>query len=124
MILVDTSVWIAHLRTGATELSDLLDRGSVLSHPWVVGELALGQLRQRRAVLDLLRQLPQAVVAAADEVLAFIDHHWLFGRGIGYVDAHLLAAAQLTPGATLWTEDRRLAEAAGLLGTRFTPRET
>lgn len=108
MILVDTSVWIDHLRTGDKSLSKLLDAGSVLSHPFVTGELALGNLRQRAAILDALSDLPQAEVATDGEVRNFIDVHALFGRGIGYVDAHLLAAVRLTAGASLWTRDKRL----------------
>lgn len=123
MILVDTSVWITHLRVGNATLVEMLERGAVVGHPWVVGELALGHLRQRATILEHLRRLPQSVVATAEEVLAFVDRHALFGRGIGYVDAHLLAATQLTSGATLWTEDRRLAGAAGRLGIRFVAKE-
>ena len=115
MILVDTSVWVDHLRAADATLADLLDRGLVLGHPWVVGELALGQLRHREVVLGLLAGLPQAVVATAVEVAAFIEAHRLYGLGIGYVDVQLLAAARLTGDALLWTRDRRLAAAAGRL---------
>ena len=96
MILVDTSVWIAHLRAGENGLATLLEAGAVLIHPFVIGELALGNLRQREIVLNALTDLPQASVATDAEVLHFIDQHRLFGRGVGYVDAHLLAAVQLT----------------------------
>ena len=99
MILVDTSVWVDHLRAGNERLTALLSGGEVLGHPFVIGELALGNLRRRDAVLSDLRHLPQAVVAADEEVLHFIDRQRLFGRGIGYVDAHLLAAARLTEAA-------------------------
>ena len=112
MILVDTSVWIMHLRHGDVGLGRLLGVGRVLAHPFVTGELALGNLRQRDVVLQALQNLPQAVVAADDEVLRFIGRHALSGLGIGYIDAHLLAAARLTPGASLWTRDKRLATAA------------
>ncbi len=108
MILVDTSVWVDHLCTGNRLLSTLLDAGQVLAHPLVIGELALGNLRQRRVVLAALSDLPQATVAGDSEVLTFIERRALFGRGIGYVDAHLLAATQLTAGAELWTNDARL----------------
>ena len=121
MILVDTSVWADHLRAGDAALAALLNAGSVLGHPFVVGELALGHLRQRRAVLDLLSNLPQSLVASDAEVLAFIDANGVFGRGIGYIDAHLLTATRLTAGARLWTRDKRLGEVAGTLGVAFAP---
>lgn len=101
MILVDTSVWVGHLRDGNERLSALLGRGEVLGHPFVVGELALGNMRQREPVLRAYRRLPPVTVAADEEVLRFIDLQALFGRGIGYVDAHLLAATRLTPGTKL-----------------------
>ena len=116
MILVDTSVWVDHFRRGDSTLSSLLDAGRVLSHPFVIGELALGGLRQREQVLGALKDLPQAQSASAEEVLAFIDHQSLAGKDLGYVDAHLLAAARLTPGAALWTRDRRLSSVAERLG--------
>jgi|SRR5690606_29972821 len=112
MILVDTSVWVDHLRKGDEQLAQYLNAAQVLAHPFVIGELALGQLSQRRRVLDALRALPQAIVATEDEVFDFIERHRLHGLGIGYVDAHLLAAAHLTPDTRLWTRDRRLHEAA------------
>ena len=115
MILVDTSVWIDHLRAGNAVLERLLDRGGVLAHPFVVGELALGNLRQRNVVLGAMGQLPRPVIASDEEVLGFIAAARLFGRGIGYVDAHLLAAARLTPDGRLWTRDRRLRAAAAQL---------
>ena len=119
MILVDTSIWIDHLRTGDPELGELLRDGQVLAHPWVTGELALGHLSRRSEILGLLQNLPQATVATDDEVLTFIDKRHLFGLGIGYVDAHLLAATKLTTAARLWTRDKRLAAVAvqhGLAG--------
>lgn len=116
MILVDTSVWVDHLRKRDRRLSELLDAGQVLTHPFVIGELALGDLRQRDLIVDALRDLPRARVATDREVLHFIDRHALFGRGIGYVDAHLLAATRLAADARLWTRDRRLARAADRLG--------
>ena len=108
MILVDTSIWVDHLRSGNRALADLLQRGEVLVHPFLIGELALGHLRQRAAVLDMLADLPQTEVATDAEVLRLIDRYALFGRGIGYVDVHLMAAMRLTSGARLWTNDRRL----------------
>jgi predicted nucleic acid-binding protein len=116
VILVDTSIWIDYLRAGHLTLAHLLERGSVLGHPWVVGELALGHLSQRQEILGLLNSLPQAAVATPAEILTFIEHHELHGLGIGYVDAQLLAATQLTPDIGLWTNDKRLAAAAARLG--------
>ncbi len=116
MILVDTSIWVDHLRKGDETLAGLLDSGEILSHPFVIGELALGNLKQRSLILATLHDLPRAVSATDTEVLHFIDRHVLFGLGIGYVDAHLLAATRLTAGATLWTRDKPLLSAAGRLG--------
>ena len=101
MILVDTSIWIDHLRGGNTDLAAKLDAGQVLTHPLVIGELAMGDLRPRDVVLRSLGQLPQAVVARDDEVLAHVERLALHGRGIGYIDAHLLASTALTPDAEL-----------------------
>ena len=115
MILVDTSVWVDHLRSTDIELAARLDAGQVVAHAFVIGEIALGQLRQRATVLDALRGLPPSAVATDAEVLQFVELHGLFGRGIGYIDAHLLAAARLTPGTTLWTRDTRLRRAADAL---------
>jgi predicted nucleic acid-binding protein len=109
VILVDTSIWIDHLRRGDAALVRLLNDNAVLAHPWVTGELALGDLRHRDEVISLLRGLPQAVVADDDEVLGLVDREGLHGAGIGYVDAQLLAATRLTSDARLWTRDRRLA---------------
>lgn len=116
MIIADTSVWIDHLKRGDPVLADLLETGGVLAHPFVVGELALGSLRQRGAVLGSLSDLPQAIVASDNEVMMLIEGERLYGIGIGYVDAHLLAAARLTPDTLIWTRDRRLRQAAGQLG--------
>jgi predicted nucleic acid-binding protein len=122
VILVDTSVWIDHLRAGNEALARLLERGAVLAHPWVIGELALGHLCQRQEVIALLNRLPQATTATPHEVLTLIEHHTLYGIGIGYVDAQLLTAAKLTDGAALWSNDRRLGVAASGLGCAFDPR--
>jgi predicted nucleic acid-binding protein len=116
VILVDTSVWVDHLRAGDKALASLLDTGMVLTHPFVIGELALGILRQRALILDALSNLPRAAVATDAEALRFIDRHALSGRGVGYVDIHLLAAARLTDGTLLWTRDRRLYGIADQLG--------
>ncbi len=121
MILVDTSVWVDHLRAGDKALASLLDGALVLVHPFVIGELALGHLRQSDLVLGALQDLPQATVATDQEVLAFIRHHALPGLGIGYVDAHLLASTRLTADAFLWTRDKRLLAVAERLGLAATP---
>lgn len=118
MILVDTSVWIDHLRAGEPALARLLAGNRVLAHPCVVGELACGNLRNRDEIVSLLRHLPSAPVATDDEALLFIDRHGLMGRGIGYVDVHLLAAATLAA-APLWTRDKRLAALAESLNVGY-----
>lgn len=116
MILVDTSVWIDHLRAGDEKLAALLNSTQVLMHSFVVGELACGNLHNREAVLRLLQDLPRAPLASDAEVFFFIERHRLMGRGMGYIDAHLLAATALADPARLWTRDRRLAAAARDLG--------
>ena len=116
MILVDTSIWVDHLRLSDRAMMASLDRGTVLMHPFVVGEIALGSLRQRRVILDLLQSLPAAVVATSDEVLDLIERTALAGTGIGYVDAHLLASVRLTRDARIATRDRRLQAVADRLG--------
>jgi predicted nucleic acid-binding protein len=108
VILVDTSVWVDHLRLGDVQLAILLNSSQVLMHPFVVGELACGNLGNRAEVLGLLALLPRATVANDEETLFFIERHELMGRGIGYVDAHLLAAVSLNGGTQLWTRDKRL----------------
>lgn len=120
MILCDTSVWIEHLRRGEPHLVELLEGVRVLIHPFVLGELACGSLADRRVTLDLLTQLPGALQATAEEALEFIEARELFGRGIGYVDVHLLASTVLA-GATLWTRDRRLGSIAAELGVAHVP---
>ena len=116
MIIVDTSIWVDHLRAGDEALVGLLQNGRVIVHPFVIAELALGRLRQRQTVLPALQKMPQARVVTDYEVLQFIDRHELFGVGIGYVDVHLLAAVRLTLGASLWTRDKCLHAAAEQLG--------
>jgi predicted nucleic acid-binding protein len=101
VILVDTSIWIDHLRAGHSTVVRLLEHGLVLTHPWVIGELALGHLSQRREAIRLLTALPRATVATADEILTLVERRELCGLGIGYVDAQLLAATQLTHDAEL-----------------------
>lgn len=116
MILADTSVWIDHLRGREAGLAPLLQAGRVLMHPAVLGEIALGTLRQRDIVLRAVAGLPQAVIAMDAEVMLLVDRHALHGQGIGWVDAQLLASVLLTPEARLWTVDRRLAGVADRVG--------
>jgi predicted nucleic acid-binding protein len=115
VILADTSLWVGHLRSGSRELADALTDGEVLGHPHVTGELACGNLRNRVAILQLLRDLPQAMLATEEEALRCIERNRLHGRGLGWTDVHLLASALLTP-ARLWTLDRALAREARRLG--------
>lgn len=116
MILVDSSVWIAHFRAADRWLQRLIREDRVLGHAFVVGELACGRIANRAATLQVLAELPQALIAEPAEVLAFLDRHGLAGSGIGYVDAHLLASVALSPPARLWSADRRLAAVAHRLG--------
>ena len=116
MTLVDTSIWVDHLRGNDPALEDLLDRGRVLCHPLVIGEVGLGRLRERHVRLAALAELPSAAVATHAEVMRFIESHVLWGSGIGLVDVHLLASVRLTPDARLWTRDRQLERIAESLG--------
>jgi hypothetical protein len=120
MILVDTSVWVDHLRRHSARLAALLETGQVACHPFVLGELTLGSLRNRAAVLELLAELPGAPVVSHDEAMALVEQHDLPGAGIGWVDVHLLAAA-LVGGLPIWTNDRRLDAAARRLGAAWRP---
>lgn len=112
MILVDTSVWIDHLRSRDQHLVTLLEDQAVLIHPFVRGELACGNLKNRKTVLAYLAQLPQASMATHEEVLHFIDARGLHGLGIGYIDCHLLAACLLSRSTRLWSHDTRLKASA------------
>jgi predicted nucleic acid-binding protein len=116
VILVDTSIWVDHFRVGDDALVALIEREGVLSHPLVVGELAMGDLRPRGDILDMLQELPSAHVAREFEVLQLVEGQTLYGKGLSYIDAHLLASARITPEASLWTRDRRLSRAAQRLG--------
>lgn len=116
MILLDTSVWIDHLRGGDEEVAAVLERSEVLGHAWVIGELALGHIPDRDEVLRLMSRLPRATVAVEPEILGLAAAEGLSERGIGFVDAALLASTRLTPDATLWTRDSRLRAAAVALG--------
>ncbi len=112
MVLADSSVWITHFRCGDLRLATLLTTNQVVMHPFVLGEISLGNLAGRDQVLDALSNLPEAATAFEDEVQTFIAAHRLFGQGIGYIDVHLLAAAKLSPGTKLWTLDKHLAAVA------------
>ena len=119
MILADTSVWIDHLRSGDNGLTVLLDDNQTMTYPFVIGEIALGNLNNRAGILSSLQNLPMAPVANDPEVLFFIEQQRLAGRGIGYVDAHLLAAAALVPSARLWTQDKKLWAVADALALAY-----
>ncbi len=111
MVLVDTSVWINHFRKPNRVLADLLEREDVFVHPFVIGELACGNLTSRKTVVSLMHALPCAPRADDDEILFFIERHRIMGRGIGLIDAHLLASCHLAP-CSLWTADKKLRDAA------------
>ena len=121
VILVDTSVWVDHIRRGDAPLIRMLDEGQVLTHPFVVGEVAMGNLPRRRLFLDAMRRLPRAQVATDAEAMSLMEREHLYGRGIGFADLHLLAATRLTPHATLWSRDRRLRSIAEELGLASSP---
>lgn len=116
MILVDTSIWIDHFRASEPQLVSLLSRNEVLSHPFVIGEIALGSVAMRADVLRYMTNLPSSVAASHDEVMTFIDRHRLANSGIGYVDVNLLASAALTPDAALWARDKNLRAVASRCG--------
>jgi predicted nucleic acid-binding protein len=122
VILVDTSVWVDHLRVGVPALADQLEARQVAVHTWVVAELACGNLRNRHEVLALVQNLPTAVTATDQEVLLTIERHGLMGRGIGYVDAALISSCLLS-NLQLWTRDRRLAAVAGSMDLVWRPSE-
>ena len=115
-VLVDTCVWVDHLRTGNPRLAVLLGQARVLIHPWVLGELALGGVTRNLEVSTLLDALPRAPLVSESELLGFIQARSLHGRGMGYVDAQLLASVSLAPGSTLWSVDKELRAAATKLG--------
>lgn len=118
MILVDTSVWVSHFREGNAELANLLNDGTVLCHPFIVGELACGNLKDRAAILSFLQLLPMSIEAEHEEVLSFIENNHLMGKGMGYVDVHLIASAVLTS-VPIWTLDKKLAQAADGLHIKY-----
>lgn len=122
MILVDTSVWIDHFRAPEVTLAELLSQSHVLAHPFVIGELAMSSMKDREVVLASFEELRRPVIAKDEEVLRFVAQHRLFGGGMGYIDAHLLVSAQLTPEAQLWTRDKRLLAVAQRLGLAAQPK--
>ncbi len=115
MVLIDTSVWIDHLRSSNAGLVTLLEKSQVLVHPMVIGELACGNLQNRHKIIALLQNLPHAVEASHDEAIHCLEQNELMGKGIGWIDVHLLAAVRLSPNAFLWTKYRRLLSAAKAL---------
>lgn len=118
MVLVDTSIWVAHLHQGSRQLEKLLMDAEVMCHSFIIGELACGNLKNRNEIISLLKALPIARTIDFDEFLFFVDQNQLMGKGLGFVDIHLLASAQLT-GVPLWTEDKRLNSAADQLKLKF-----
>ena len=120
MILVDTSVWIDHLRAGEPGLESLLLSGEVLCHPLVIGELACGNLKNRTEILQMMGQLPQVVIASDPEVLHFLEENQLMGQGLGIVDVHLLASTRLTA-VSLWTKDQKLKQSAKKFKASYEP---
>ena len=120
MVLVDTSVWVDHLCKDNTPLVNLLNQGRVSIHPFVIGELACGNLGNRKEILSLLQALPQTEKASDDEILFYIEKNQLSGKGLGLIDVHLLASAQLSDNL-FWTKDRRLHETAKKMKLAYTP---
>ena len=118
MVLVDTSIWVTHFRNGSKQLEELLMDAEVMCHPFIIGELGCGNLKNRNEIISLLKSLPMASTAEFDEFLFFIDRNHLMGKDIGFVDVHLIASAQLT-GVPLWTADKNLKLAADQLGLTF-----
>lgn len=116
MILVDTSIWADHFGKAEVRLVRLLDQGLVAIHPFIIAELALGNLCDWSGTVAMLEALPRVATASEAELIAFIDAEALQGSGIGLVDAHLLASCRLNPGLGLWTRDKRLAARAGAMG--------
>jgi predicted nucleic acid-binding protein len=118
MVLVDTSVWVSHLRDGNAGLEKLLNDGQVVSHPFIIGELACGNLQNRHEILTYLQSLPMAILAEDEEVLKFIEINQLMGKGLGYIDVHLMASAALT-GVPLWTFDKTLDKFTKKIGINY-----
>jgi predicted nucleic acid-binding protein len=120
VILVDTSVWIEHFRSPSRLLGELLEREQVFVHPFVLGEIACGNLQNRKEIVALMRSLPAVQRADDHEILFFIEQRGLMGRGIGLIDIHLLASCLMQP-CLIWTADKRLKATAEELETVFEP---
>ena len=118
MILVDTSIWVSHLRQSSRQLEKLLMNAEVMCHPFIIGELACGNLKNRDEIISLLQSLPMAPAVEFDEFLFFIDRNHMVGQGVGFVDVHLLASAQLA-GVLLWTAEKKLKSSADQLELTF-----
>jgi predicted nucleic acid-binding protein len=118
MVLVDTSVWVSHLRDGNAGLEKLLNGGDVICHTFIVGELACGNLKNRHEILTYLQSLPMAILAEGEEALKFIENHRLMGKGLGYIDVHLIASAVLTD-VPLWTFDKTLDKYTKKIGISY-----
>jgi len=118
MVLIDTSVWVTHLRNGTPGLETLLNNGEVLCHPFIFGELACGYLKNRSEILSLLQEIPKSVQASHEEVMQFIENYSLMRKGLGYIDIHLLASALLT-NVLLWTVDKKLNEVSSRMGLAY-----
>jgi len=118
MVLVHTSIWVHHLRQGNTGLEKLLNKGQVMCHRFIIGEIACGNIKNRTEILTLLQLLPMTTLAKHEEVMEFIETHKLMGRGLGYIDIHLAASAKLT-GIPIWTLDKRFGDISKELGISF-----
>lgn len=118
MVLADTSVWVAHLRAGNIGLEALLNDDHIVCHPFIVGELACGNLKNRAEILSLLQALPTTAHVEHEEVMLFIENYHLMGKGLGYIDMHLLASSMLSQ-VRLWTLDRKLKDISSILGIRY-----
>jgi predicted nucleic acid-binding protein len=118
MVLADTSVWVEHFCQGNIGLDSLLNEGQIVCHPFIIGELACGNIKNRSQILSLLNTLPTAFVVEHEEVMGFIEKHHLMGKGLGYIDMHLIASAMLTH-VPLWTLDKRLANISATIGLKM-----
>jgi predicted nucleic acid-binding protein len=118
MVLVDTSVWVSHLRLGNPKLQEMLQEGKVVSHPFIIGELTCGNISNRVEIISLMQSLPMLDIVEHEELLLFIEHNKMMGTGLGFVDVHLMAAAILA-GIPLWTQDKKLRQACSRLSIDF-----
>lgn len=118
MVLVDTSVWVSHLRDGNSRLQKFLEDCRVVTHPFIIGELACGNINNRAEIISLMQSLPPLDVIEHEELLLFIEHNQMMGKGLGFVDVHLVASALLA-GIPLWTHDKKLKQACSRLRIDF-----